>query len=111
MFIRIYTGNDGKSQFEQMKIPAAVDGKPLLQAAKSISFYTQAPGTLVDFHTVPEKAYYITLSGQGEVSNGLGEKQVLGPGDISFCEDLTGQGHVMRIISNVPRVFARIVLA
>ncbi len=110
MFIRIYSGKDGKSHFEEMKIPATPDGKPLLQSAKSISFHTQAPGTLVDFHTVSEKAYYFTLSGQGEVSNGLGEKYLLGPGDMSLCEDLTGQGHSMHIIGTVPRVFARVVL-
>jgi len=110
MLYRIYTSGDGKSHFEEMKIPAAIDGKPLMQAAKAISFHTQPPGTFVDFHTVPEKAYFITLSGQGEVSNGLGEKHLLGPGDMTCCEDLTGQGHAMRVVSKVPRVFARIVL-
>jgi len=111
MFYPIYAGTDGKSHFEEMKTPATIDGKPLLQAAKTISFHTQPPGTFVDFHTVPEKAYYITLSGQGELSNGLGEKHLLGAGDMTVCEDLTGQGHAMRVVSKVPRVFARVVLA
>ncbi len=110
MYYRIYTGDDGQSHFEVMSLPFTIDGKPVLQAAKTISFHVQPPGTFVDFHTVPEKAYFITLAGQGEVSNGLGEKHLLNAGDMTLCEDFTGQGHAMRIVSTTPRVFARIIL-
>jgi quercetin dioxygenase-like cupin family protein len=111
MFLRIYAGNDGQSHFEEMDIPSGPAGRSPVQAVKTISFTHQKPGTVIDFHTVPERSYYITLSGAGEVGIGNGEVRRIGPGDITLCEDLTGQGHSMRIVSKEPRVFARIVLA
>jgi len=111
MFLRIYTGKDGQSHFEELKIPSGPEGRSPLQIAKSISFHHQEPGRFIDFHTVPERSYYITLSGQGEVGIGNGEVRRINPGDMTLCEDLTGQGHSMRIVSKEPRIFARIVLA
>jgi hypothetical protein len=45
------------------------------------------------------------------VGIGNGEVRRINPGDMTLCEDLTGQGHSMRIVSKEPRIFARIVLA
>ena len=111
MFLRIYAGDDGISHFEELDIPFEPDGRSPVQAVKSISFRRQEPGSFVDFHTVQEPAYFITLSGEGEVSNGHGEVRRIGPGDMTLCEDLTGKGHSMRIVSNEARIFARIILA
>jgi len=111
MILRIYSGDDGLSHFEDTEIPFEASGVSPVQAVKSISFHRQEPGRFVDFHTISERAYFITLSGEGELSNGNGEVRHVGPGTISLCEDFTGKGHSMRIVSNEPRVFVRIVLS
>ena len=111
MFLRIYTGQDGRAHFEELEVPSGPSGRSPLQAAKNISFYHQPPGTFVDFHPTPEPSFFITLSGQGEVGIGSGEVRRIGPGDMTLCEDKTGQGHSMRVIGDQPRIFARITLA
>ncbi len=111
MFLRIYSGADGQARFDELDVPSGPDGRSPFQAAKHICFYHQEPGTFVDFHTTPEPSFFITLSGQGEVGIGSGEVRRIGPGDMTLCEDVTGQGHSMRVIGNKPRIFARITLA
>jgi hypothetical protein len=46
----------------------------------------------------------ITLSGRGEVELVDGTKIELGPGSIDLAEDLTGKGHITRVIGNEDRV-------
>jgi len=111
MFLKIYTGEDDKSHIEETEIPMGPDGRSPIQEAKDICFCRQEPGTFIGFHTTPEPAYFITLSGQGEVAVGSGETRRLGPGDMTLCEDVKGQGHSMRIIGDKPRIYVRIKLA
>lgn len=111
MFLRIYTGEDGRSHCEELLVPSGSGGRSPAQAVKTLSFTHQPPGTFVDFHTTPERSFYIHLSGQGELGFGNGETRRVGPGDMTLCEDRTGQGHTMRVIGDGPQVFVRIVLA
>jgi hypothetical protein len=61
--------------------------------------------------TAPRRQYSITLSGQAEIEVGDGTVARLGPGDVLLAEDLTGQGHIMRVIGNVPRLSALVPLS
>jgi len=55
---------------------------------------------VADWHTAPRRQYVITLSGHGEVELIDGTKIALGPGSIDLAEDLTGKGHITRVIGN-----------
>jgi hypothetical protein len=46
-----------------------------------------------------------------EIETGLGEKRVLGPGDVLVAEDLTGKGHITRSVGVAPRVSLAVPLA
>ena len=35
----------------------------------------------------------------------------VGPGDVVLAEDLTGQGHITRVVGNQPRMYAIVPLA
>ncbi len=107
MILRNYSGDDGISRFEDIAMPLGLEG----QAVKSISFRRQEPGTSMPLHTIRQRCYVITLSGEGELSNGHGEVRRGGPGHITLHEDLTGQGHSMKVISKDPRIFVIIALA
>lgn len=111
MFLRVYAGEDGHSHFEELEVPSGPGGRSPAQKAKEIAFHRLEPGRFVDFHTVPERSYYITLSGEGEIGVGNREVRRLRPGDMTLCEDLTGQGHSMRVIGDKPRIFLRVTLA
>lgn len=118
-FVRVYTGDDGKSHIEDMDPNfepfvdtegAHGDGTPL-ESATGITFRRAAPGYFLDFHTAPRRQYSITLTGEIEVTTGDGTVRRCGPGTVLLAEDLTGQGHTTRVVSQEPRVFVVVPLA
>src|SRR5207244_9617437 len=52
------------------------------------------------------RQYSISLSGTAEIEVGDGTVARVGPGDVVLAEDLTGQGHVTRVVGNQPRMYA-----
>ena len=118
-FVRVYTGDDGKSHIEDIDPPfepfvdtegAHGDGTPL-ENATSITFRRAAPGYFLDFHTAPRRQYSITLTGEIEITTGDGTVRRCGPGTVLLAEDLTGQGHTTRVVSQEPRLFVVVPLA
>jgi hypothetical protein len=57
-----------------------------------------------DWHTAPRRQYVITLSGRGEIELAGGKKIALEPGHIELAEDLTGKGHITRVVGTEDRV-------
>ena len=116
---RVYSGADGKSHIEEM--PLAM--KPFVdtegahgeaaptQAATGITFRVSQPGYVLDWHCAPRRQYSISLSGTAEIEVGDGTKARVGPGDVVLAEDLTGRGHVTRVIGDQPRFYAIVPLA
>lgn len=58
-------------------------------------------GTDVPAHNAPQPYIAIILSGEGEVVTSDGESRRFHPGEVLFCNDLTGKGHVTRAISDL----------
>ena len=56
------------------------------------------PGYVLDWHCAPRRQYSISLSGLAEIEVGDGTVARVGPGDVVLAEDLTGQGHVTRVV-------------
>ena len=109
--VRIYTGDDGQSHFEDMELPfdpMQEDQRTDIQAALGIQFVSQPPGFAIDMHTAPRRQYVITLQGQAEIVLGDGTTRRFGAGDVLLAEDLTGQGHITRIVGDVVRISAQI---
>ncbi len=102
---RIYTGNDGESHFEEIEVQPEK-----LQAAAGILFRVGPPGQVQDWHPAPRRQYVITLAGHAEIEIGDGMKKRFGPGDIMLADDLTGRGHITRVVGNQPRLYAQIPL-
>lgn len=111
MFVRIYSGEDGQSHFEELELPTGPVGRSPVQAATGISFRRSEPGDFMDWHNAPRRQYVITLSGQVEIGIGDGTVRRLGPGDVLLAEDLTGRGHTTRNVGDGPRVSVAIPLA
>ena len=111
MFVRIYSGEDGQSHFEELELPTGPVGRSPVQAATGISFRHSEPGDFMDWHNAPQRQYVITLSGQVEIGIGDGTVRRLGPGDVLLAEDLTGRGHTTRNVGDGPRVSVAIPLA
>jgi len=113
-YIRLYTGDDGKSHFEDLSLPFApfVDTEgahgegTALEIVSGITFRIGPPGYELRWHCAPRRQYTITLGGRAEIEIGDGTKRQLDPGDVVLAEDLTGEGHITRVIGNEPRHYA-----
>ncbi len=109
--VRVYTGDDGQSHFEDLDLlPAGVE-RSVAQAATTLTFSRSADGYFHDFHNAPRRQYAIFMSGgQMEVGIGDGTVRSFGPGDAALFEDLTGQGHTARTVGG-DRLSATVPLA
>ena len=113
MIVRIYTGADGETHFDDVE-PAfeqrgAGERSPL-EEAKGVEFGRYQPGYFSDWHNAPRRQYVFGLSGMMEIGIGDGTVVSFGPGDVLVAEDLTGRGHTMRITGSEPRVHAAVPL-
>ena len=105
--MRVYTGDDGKSHFEELSIPDGETQTLLLQAGGEIVFHRVPEGRFLDWHTAPQRQFVITLTGQVEIGISDGTVRTLGPGDIMLADDLTGQGHTALVVGG-PRTMVSI---
>jgi quercetin dioxygenase-like cupin family protein len=116
---RVYSGADGQSHIEAMTLPMQsfvdVEGAhgegTELQHTTGITFRVSPPGYELGWHCAPRRQYSITLAGEAEVEVGDGTIKRIGPGDVLLAEDLTGQGHVTRVVGEQLRFYAVVPLA
>ena len=81
------------------------------QAANGIVFRVAPPGYVLDWHCAPRRQYSISLSGTAEIEVGDGTVVRVEPGDVVLAEDLTGRGHITRVVGQEPRCYALVPLA
>ena len=101
---RIYTGDDGRSHFEDLRIPmndtefGRMSG---LVKAAGVIFREPAPegaADFLDYHPAPRRQFVIHLAGRVEIECGSGDTRQFGVGDILLADDTTGQGHISRTL-------------
>jgi quercetin dioxygenase-like cupin family protein len=105
----LYTGDDGQTHIEWQTLKS----HPLLgtpHATDGILFRATPPGYFLDWHNPPRRQYVIIVSGEVEIGLGDGTLHRFGPGHVVLANDLTGQGHTTRVVSEVTRVTATIPL-
>lgn len=108
--VRLYTGDDGQSHFEELTLESHPD-LTSMQAAKGVMFRLFEAGYFSDWHHAPQKQFVVTLSGEMEIIVGDGTKRRFGAGDVLVAEDLTGQGHTTAVIGGGPRLSMTVPMA
>ena len=111
---RVYSGSDGRSHIAEMELAMKsfhdVEGAhgetTAMQSTTGIAFRVAPPGYVLDWHCAPRRQYSISLSGTAEIEVGDGTVKRIEPGDVVLAEDLTGQGHVTRVVGGQPRMYA-----
>ena len=114
---RIFTGDDGRSHFEDLEIPATDLGPPLgiiSDPLVSHSTFFRLAGAegeedVYDYHCAPRRQFVIHLQGTVEIETGDGTARRFGVGDVLLADDTTGEGHISRGI-DTPREQVFIVL-
>jgi quercetin dioxygenase-like cupin family protein len=106
--IRIYTGSDGRSHFEDLepRLEPGTDQSETgeLIAGSGIIIRRFDPKRSNPWHNAPGHYAVFTVSGAVDIEIGDGTVRRLGPGDVLVAEDLTGQGHITREVGPAPRV-------
>jgi len=107
--VRLYTGPDKESHFEDIEVALNISGSNMqasaLQPAHGVMFRTASPTHLSSYHPAPRRQYVITLSGRVEIETGDGTIRSFGPGDVMLAEDTTGRGHITRVVGGEPRQY------
>ena len=105
--VRVYTGDDGASHFEDLEIEledrGAMGRISSLWHGRGVIFREVDGDYALDYHTAPRRQFVINLSGSVEIEVGDGTVRRLGPGGILLAEDTTGQGHISRAVDGEPR--------
>jgi len=106
--IRIFTGKDGQSHFEEvsLKFEARNDRSETAELIPGSGIIVRRfePTRSNPWHTAPGHYAVFTLSGAVDIEVGDGTVRRMAPGDILIAEDLTGQGHITREVGPAPRV-------
>ena len=112
--VRLYTGPDSKSHFEDIQIPLKDAGKVGFISerykATGVVFRETTGDYNYDFHPAPRRQYVVNLEGEVEIEVGDGTKRILRTGDVLLAEDTTGQGHISRAVAGKRRKSLFIIL-
>jgi quercetin dioxygenase-like cupin family protein len=112
--IRLWTGDDGNSHFEEGVIDLSKGERDDILSGTvdvvSISFRETRAGGAFEWHDAPTRQFVITLSGTLDFQTRKGEHFVLHPGDILLAEDTAGTGHSWKLVDENPWRRAYVIL-
>lgn len=112
--VRIWTGDDGNSLFEEGTIDFSNgergDFLSDKAVASSISFRETKSGGTFAPHDAPTRQFVVTLAGTLEFKTTKQETFTIHPGDILLAEDTTGSGHSWRLVDDNPWRRAYVIL-
>lgn len=94
---RIYQGEDGTSEFEDIDIALKEFDIGALSRRlfpSNIVFRVSEPGLVNDWHTAPGKTMIIVIRGSVQTQVTNGQIRRFDPGDICYAEDVDGPGHL-----------------
>jgi hypothetical protein len=102
LITRIFTNENGDSQFEDIEIKLKDAGEigKLSEyfPVKNIIFRETDENYDFDFHNAPQRQFIILLDGIIEIETSLGIKREFRSGEILLAEDTTGKGHKTKSI-------------
>lgn len=101
--IRLFSGSDGESHFEEIEIPFSEKMGPSMlsrtMAAKEVFFIESSGEHTSSWHRAPCRQMIVITGGELEIETGDGSKHRFGIDDILIAEDTTGRGHRSRTIN------------
>ena len=98
--IHVYAGPDGVSHVKRVTVTGLPRPLPITEVRASFV----AKGT-EDWHVAPSKLFTINTAGDIQGEMGDGTKIPIGKGDLVYLEDLTGKGHITRLLTDVSNLF------
>jgi hypothetical protein len=112
--VRLYTGSDQKSHFEEIEVKFGGDQEILSavpRPATSAVFRCIPAGRVLERHPAPRRQFVVTLSGSWEIEASAGAVKTFKAGDVMLADDTTGEGHISRVVGDEPHIFMTVPLA
>jgi quercetin dioxygenase-like cupin family protein len=113
--VRIWTGEDGNSLFEEgvIDLTEGMRGDAVGKSVPTVelSFQETRSGGSYEWHQDPVPRFVITLSGTLEFQVKSGATFIIRPGDLLLAQDNSGSGHKWRLIGDEPWRRAYVVYA
>ncbi len=103
MMTRLFTGPDNLTHSEEVAIEFP-GGVSKLLPITSGELHLASPGNVIDWHRAPRRQYVITLVGHAELEVAGGKKIAVGPGHVDLVEDVTGKGHITKVVGADDRI-------
>ena len=106
-YTRIYADPDGESHFDEVAVALVANDLALPAPPLNVSapipanqfvFIMLPPGWYGGWHPSPRRQYWVHIAGQLDVEVSDGEVRRFNPGDVGLLDDMTGRGHVTRVI-------------
>lgn len=104
--IHIYTSPDGESHVGIVEI--SNDAGEIPVTSMTARAYARNRANSAEWHTAPRRQFAINMTGTLEVEVSDGSRQRIGQGDLVFLDDVTGKGHVTRVLSPVTNLFIHV---
>ena len=77
MIVRIYTGQDGQTHFEDLPLPAEESHNVALQAGADLVFRCFPADYFSDWHTAPRRQYILFSRGRWKSGSAMAPRAVL----------------------------------
>ncbi len=110
-YVRVHDGNDGERHFEDVDVelefaPFAPPAAPIAVSdslpASAVVFFGGPENWFGDFHPTPHRQFCMICAGQVELQTTDGETRRFSPGDLLLLDDLSGRGHISRVVGPNP---------
>jgi hypothetical protein len=104
---RLYADDAGESHFDDVEIELFatdyVSSAPPIELSKlrpaaQACFMSARAGWSSDWHPSSARAMFFVLTGEWEVTTSDGESRRFGVGSALLVEDVTGKGHMSRVL-------------
>ena len=102
--IRLYTGPDDTTHFEDVDVQYRDDGAmgelaELLSDMIGRVYLRKGTAFMPNFHVSHARSYMVVRDGGIDMISSNGSKRSIAPGDVVLLEDLEGEGHIFRFNS------------
>ena len=101
--IRVYTGEDNESHFEELTYEQ-FESIVARTCEGSVNLIQRTTSLYPEFHNAPRRQYVMFLEGIFEFVTGDGTRKRCAAGDVLVAEDLTGHGHLSPSVNDGLRV-------
>jgi len=109
-YVRLFTGDDGRSHFEELEVPLEERDFAPPAAPLSVGALGEATGSFLLVagpqrwrgdapHPTPRRQISCVVEGHVRVTVGEGDSREFFPGDLLLLEDTWGEGHATEFLS------------